>query len=163
MISITQNKVYPLAIAAFAAMVVALLGGSMTDLGPWYQSLDKPAWQPPAWLFAPAWTLIFALIALSAVEAWVDARSDDLRGFIIGAYLFNASLNILWSMLFFRMQRPDWALIEVCLLWLSIVMLIFLTWRISKRSCYLLLPYLVWVSFAGFLNYTVFQLNQPFF
>lgn len=162
MSEVTGGFWVPVAVAAAAALFVASLGGSMTDLGPWYQNLRKPSWQPPDWLFPPAWTTIFALTAASAVLAWRAAPSSTMREWIIGLFCLNGFLNILWSGLFFRLRRPDWALIEVAVLWLSIVVLIFVTGRVSRTAAWLLVPYLLWVSFASALNYAVAKLNGPF-
>jgi benzodiazapine receptor len=108
----------PVLAAAAAAIVVASLGMTMTDLGPWYQGLQKPSWQPPDWAFGPAWTVIFALAAISGVVAWRNAETDAQREWIIILFAINGTLNILWSALFFRFHRPDWALYEVAFLWL---------------------------------------------
>ena len=141
---------------------MAALGGAATDIGPWYQALTKPSWQPPDWLFGPAWTLIYALTALAALEAWISAPKGWPRTRIIGFFSLNALLNLLWSQLFFGFQRPDWALIEVVALWASIILLMVVVRPYATRAVWLLVPYLLWVSFAGFLNYTVVQLNAPF-
>jgi tryptophan-rich sensory protein len=133
-----------------------------TDLGPWYISLSKPAWQPPDALFGPVWTLIFALAALSFIIYWRRQAGRDERLEVIAAFTLNGFLNVLWSLLFFRFERPDWALYEVALLWLSIVAMIVLVKRASTTAAALLAPYLVWVSFAAMLNLKIVQLNMPF-
>jgi tryptophan-rich sensory protein len=147
---------------ALAAAVVATLGASMTDLGPWYQALRKPDWQPPDWLFGPAWTLIFALTALSGITAWNRTADRVRREWIVGLFALNGFLNILWSALFFRVQRPDWALAEVVLFWLSILALMLGPTRHSGTARWLLLPYLLWVSFAAVLNLAIVRANAPF-
>lgn len=152
----------PVLAAAVAAVLVASLGATMTDLGAWYQSLAKPSWQPPDWLFGPAWTLIFALAAAAGVVAWRKARSDADRDWIIGLFAVNGTLNVLWSFLFFRLHRPDWALIEAGLLWLSVLVPIIVFARYAKTASVLLLPYLAWVSFALLLNWQIVRLNGPF-
>lgn len=134
----------------------------MTDLGPWYRDLHKPSWQPPDWLFGPAWTLIFGLTALSGIMSWNSASDRTTREWIIGLFALNGFLNITWSALFFRLHRPDWALAEVFLLWLSIGWLIVHPTRHSLAARLLLLPYLAWVSFAAFLNFTIIRLNGLF-
>jgi tryptophan-rich sensory protein len=148
--------------AAIAAFLVASLGALMTDLGPWYQGLLKPAWQPPDWLFGPVWTLIFALVALSAVLAWRHAGTPAARRWIVGLFGLNAFLNVLWTVLFFRLHRPDWALLEVGLLWISIVALMVAIARHTRAASWLLAPYLAWVTFAAALNLAVVELNAPF-
>lgn len=162
MSSTRQGRWKPILVAALAALLIASIGGSLTVLGPWYASLDKPTWQPPDWLFAPAWTLIFALTALSAAQAWWHAETRPQREWIIGLYSLNGFLNLLWSTLFFQVQRPDWAFVEVILLWLSVLLLINFVRRFSTNSALLLVPYLLWVTFAAYLNWTVVRLNAPF-
>lgn len=148
--------------AAAVAFGVAVLGGLATELGPWYEALRKPAWQPPDWLFAPAWTVIYACAAMAAVEAWLRAPDALQRRVVLELFLLNGVLNILWSVLFFRFRRPDWALLEVGALWLSILGLLLLLRRFSRPSVWLLLPYLAWVGFAALLNLAIVQLNGPF-
>jgi tryptophan-rich sensory protein len=134
----------------------------MTDLGPWYQSLRQPSWKPPDWLFGPGWTLIFAFAAMAGVTAWRQAPNRASREWLLVLFALNGFLNILWSLLFFRLQRPDWALAEVGFFWLSILLLILVVSRYSKVASALLLPYLAWVTFAAALNLAVVQLNGPF-
>jgi tryptophan-rich sensory protein len=152
----------PVLVAAAVAIFVATLGGTLTDTGPWYQNLKKPSWQPPDWAFGPAWTTIFALAVVSAVSAWRHAQSKAQREWVVALFALNGFFNVLWSTLFFALKRPDWALAEVGLLWLAIAFPLLLFWRISKTASLCLLPYLAWVSFAAFLNYTVVRLNAPF-
>jgi len=152
----------PVAAAAVSAMAVAALGALLTQLGSWYYSLSKPAWQPPDWLFGPAWTLIFAASALAGVLYWRARTTREQRQWVIAAFALNAFLNTLWSLLFFRLERPDWALSEVGFLWLSIVGLIVLISRGTPRGAWLLAPYLIWVAFAAVLNWKIVQLNAPF-
>jgi tryptophan-rich sensory protein len=150
---------HPIIVAAAGVIVVALFGGSMTDTGPWYQALNKPSWQPPGWLFGPAWTLIFACVALGATAAWRDAPSERKRSWLILLLCINALLNVGWSFLFFQMQRPDLALIEVAVFWASILALIVYTLPYSRRAALYFAPYLAWVSFAAVLNWSVVSLN----
>jgi translocator protein len=152
----------PVLVAAAVAISVAVLGGTLTDTGPWYQSLRKPSWQPPDWLFGPAWTLIFALATTSAVYAWRDAQNRVQRDWVIVLFALNGFLNVLWSTLFFALRRPDWALIEVAFLWASILLPMIVFWRFARAATFYLVPYLIWVSFAAFLNLTVVRLNGPF-
>jgi tryptophan-rich sensory protein len=152
----------PVAVAAAVAICIGTLGGTLTDTGLWYQSLLKPSWQPPDWLFGPAWTVIFALATMSAVSAWRATRDRGQREWVVGLFVLNGFLNVLWTTLFFAVKRPDWALIEVPLLWLSVLAGIVVFWRWSRTATYYLVPYLLWVSFAAFLNWTVVRLNAPF-
>ncbi len=152
----------PVLIAGSGALVVAVVGGLATDIGPWYAALRKPRWQPPAWLFGPVWTTIYSLTAAAAVLAWwalpVGASG---RALVIALFAFNGVLNALWSLLFFRVRRPDWALAELGLLWFSVLSLIVLTARIDPWAPWLLVPYIAWVTFAGLLNAAIVRLNRP--
>jgi len=143
-------------------MVVGGLGALTTELGPWYYGLRKPVWQPPDWLFGPAWTLIFGLAALAGVLYWNRRTNRDDRLQVVAAFVLNAFLNTLWSLLFFRLKRPDWALSEVGFLWLSVAFLIVILARGSRIAPWLLVPYLSWVAFAALLNWKIVQLNMSF-
>ncbi len=152
----------PVLVAAAAALAVGALGALVTQLGPWYYALRKPAWQPPDWLFGPAWTLIFGLAAIAGVMGWRRAGSRARRRGLLLLFAVNALLNVAWSVLFFRLHRPDWALYEVAFLWLSVLALMLGLAGLSRLAAALLLPYLGWVTFASVLNYTIVQLNRPF-
>lgn len=149
-------------IGAGAAIAVAAVGGTLTDLGPWYQSLIKPPWQPPGPVFGIVWTVIFALATVSGVAAWRAAERPSTREWTLALFALNGFLNISWSLLFFRLRRPDWALLEVGLFWLSIAALIVWLWRVSRPAGLLLAPYLLWVSIAAALNLAIVRLNPPF-
>jgi tryptophan-rich sensory protein len=110
----------------------------------------------------PAWTAIFALAAMAGVIAWRRAPRRVDREWMLALFALNGFLNVLWSLLFFRLHRPDWALFEVLLLWLSILLLIWVLARYARIASLLLLPYLAWVAFAGFLNLATVRLNGPF-
>ncbi len=152
----------PALVAIGAACVVAVLGGAATRIGPWYRGLEKPALNPPDWLFAPAWTLIYALCIIAGVTAWQGARTRGQRASVVALFAVNAVLNVVWSVLFFTVQRPDWALAEVATLWMSVLAMVVVFARFAPRASLLLLPYLAWVGFAGYLNFAVVMLNAPF-
>jgi len=149
-------------VAAGLAVLTAGVGALLTELGPWYYNLKKPSWQPPDWAFGPAWTTIFALGAASAVLAWGGAETPAERTRVVALFAVNVLLNSLWSFLFFRRRRPDHAFIEVIPFWLSIVALMVGLWPLSRTASLLLVPYLLWVSFAAYLNFTIVRLNGPF-
>jgi len=149
----------PFLIAFVVAQAIGGIGAFTTDLGPWYKSLNKPWWQPPDWLFGPAWTIIFGLAAASAAYAWGNATTRTGRAIIVVLYLTSGLFNILWSVLFFQIKRPDWALIEAGALWVSVLIPILVVSRYSKKAAWLLVPYLSWVTFAAILNYKIVQLN----
>ncbi len=157
-----RMMILPVAVATVAALCVAALGATVTDLGPWYQALEKPGWNPPDALFPIGWTIIYALITVAGITAWRAAPTSAAAEWVIVLFALNGFLNITWSLIFFRLQRPDWAFFEVLLLWLSIAAMIAYCGRFSKPAALLLVPYLAWVSFAASLNWAVVQLNGPF-
>ena len=152
-----------LALALALSYATAGVGGALTDLGPWYFALKQPEWKPPDAAFGVIWSTIFTLCAFSAWLAWQAADTARLRRRVAGLFGGNALLNILWSALYFKLQRPDWALLEVLGLWLSIALLLLGLWRVSRWASALLLPYWVWVSIAAVLNLETVRLNGPFF
>jgi len=154
--------IFPVAIAAGLAMLVALVGMTITDTGPWYRGLTQPSWAPPDAAYGIAWTAIYAFTAIAGVTAWIATPRSSEREWLIGLFCLNGFLNILWSYLFFRFHRPDWALVEVVALWLSVLALLLLFRRRSIAAAALMLPYLFWVTFAGYLNLTIVRLNGPF-
>lgn len=158
MIQLARGSKKPILIAFLIAITVGGIGGAATEIGPWYLNLVKPSWQPPDWAFGPIWTLIYITTGIAGVRAWRLGDARQRRLFLI-ALLINCGLNVLWSLLFFKMHRPDLALIEVVALWLSIVPLVLLPLRYSPRSSLLMLPYLAWVSVAAYLNLTIVRLN----
>ena len=157
-----MSLVWPTLAAVAWALVVAIIGGALTTLGAWYDALKRPKLQPPDWAFGPAWMMIFALSVIAAVIAWRDAPTDGARWGIVALYLVNGALNVFWNVLFFTRRRPDHALVEVVFLWLSILAPIVMFWPFSPTAALLLVPYLVWLSFAAYLNYEIVRLNGPF-
>ena len=152
----------PILVAGGGAVLLGGLGGLMTPIDGWYAGLNKPSWQPPNWAFGPAWTLILGLAAWSAVVAWNAAPDDAARGRVIVLFAVNALCHAAWSPLFFRLRRPDWALIEVVFLWSSLVALILGLWPIAHLASLLIVPYFLWVSFAAWLNRVIVVMNRPF-
>jgi translocator protein len=150
-----------IAVASAVAVLVAIVGGVLTEIGPWYNSLRFPAWKPPNWAFGPVWTTIFTLSVICAVMAWAGANQTQ-RGWLLALFGLNAGFNILWNILFFKLRRPDWALIETAGLWLSVAALMAFIWPISSTASLLLAPYLIWVTIAGCLNFAIVRLNAPF-
>ena len=149
---------------AFICMSIVLGAGfllTLSALTDWFQLLRKPSWQPPDWLFGPAWTTIGLLCVASAVIAWRGGdeaqRSAEIRLFAV-----NGVLNAGWSALFFKLRRPDLALIEVGPLWLSVLALVAAFAPYRPVAAWLLAPYLLWVGFASVLNWKVYSLNRPF-
>jgi len=149
-------------VATVLTLIVLGIGGGATTIGPWYQvELRKPSWTPPNWAFGPAWAFILAMAAWAGVLAWTHAANGaHLR--IAELFAVTTVLQIAWSPLFFNLKRPDWALIEVVFLWLSILALAVGLAPYSKLADLLLAPYLLWVTFAAALNLAIVRMNPPF-
>lgn len=132
----------------------------------WYAGLLKPTLNPPSWVFGPVWTILYALMGASLFLIW-KRHSDILENvgmsrlfkWAVGVFFSQLALNTLWSIFFFGMQNPALAFFDIILLWLAILTTIILFYRISKLASYLLVPYLLWVSFAAYLNYSIWMLN----
>lgn len=149
----------PIYVAGGIALFLGVAGGLLTDVGPWYRDLPKPKLNPPNWLFGPAWTIILGLAAWSAVLAWNAAATAGEQRLVVVLFGANALLHLLWSPLFFKLKRPDLALIEVGFLWASLVALVVELAPISEAASLLIWPYLLWVSFAMWLNGQIVRLN----
>jgi translocator protein len=122
----------------------------------WYDSI-KPSITPPNWVFPVIWNILFFLIALSLFLSLTKAKNKNLKWKIKSIFGINLSLNVLWSFFYFYLKQPLYAFFDLILLWLSIIFMIYLVWKINKKSAWLLVPYLLWVTFAGVLNYLSIQ------
>lgn len=139
--------------------VVGLLGGAVTEIGPWYFALTQPPWKPPDWVFGPAWMLIYLCTGWAGVRTWRRLPTGNSRSGYLVACAINGLLNVLWSLLYFTMRRPDWALSEGIALWLSILWVTALTARVDRLGAWLMSPYIVWVAVALALNFETLRLN----
>lgn len=139
---------------------VAGLGGAITSssVGTWYQEIEKPIFTPPAWVFGPVWTILYVSMAVAAWRVW---RKTGLREgrWPLGLFAAQLALNLAWSFIFFGAREPGWALIDLIVLWVLIAMTTSAFWKLDTWAGVLLLPYLVWVSFAGMLNAAIVRLN----
>ena len=131
---------------------------NIASIPTWYVSLKKPIFNPPNWVFGPVWTILFLLMGISLYLVWSKGFEKNK----IALYLFIAQfiLNILWSALFFGLRLPLAAFIEIILLWLAILATIITFYRISSAAGLILIPYLLWVSFAAVLNFSIWMLNK---
>ena len=137
------------------------LGGFATadSIGGWYQTIEKPSWNPPGWVFGPVWTALYLMMAVAAWMIWRKAEPAT-KALPLGLFAVQLALNALWSFVFFAWHEIGWALVEILVLWLAIAATIASFSRISKIATALLVPYLAWVSFASFLTYTIWTLNR---
>lgn len=140
-----------LVLSFLVAFIGSLFTAPNTDTE-WYNSI-RPAITPPNWVFPVVWNILFFLIALSLYFAWANAKNKKQTKFVLTAFITNFALNILWSIFYFGMKNPSLAFIEIIVLWISILLIVIFTFKISKTASYLMWPYLIWVGFASVLNY----------
>lgn len=134
---------------------LAPLAGAFSPPGDWYRGLAKPAWTPPGWVFGPAWTLLYMLMATAAWRVWKRVGwTLPLR-----CWLVQLALNAAWTPIFFGLQQPAWAFAEIVLLWLAIAATLRQFLTIDRAAGWLLVPYLLWVTFASALNFAIWRLN----
>ena len=148
------------AVAFWAA--VATVGALVTDIGPWYRSLRQPAWKPRDALFGPIWTTGFLSTGYGCVMAWRGGGTEAQRLLFLAACALNGAGNVWWSWLFFRRQRPDWAMRQVVPFWFSILFMLVASWPLAPEAAVWFAPYLAWVAAAIYLNWCVVRLNAPF-
>jgi tryptophan-rich sensory protein len=149
-----------LALAGWVALTFcAPVLGVISQPGAWYDSLEKPSWNPPSWIFGPVWTTLYLMMAVAAWRVWQRGGWLAQRR-PLTLYLVQLALNAIWSPLFFLMQRPDLALVDILLLWAALVLTLRAFWRVDTPAGLLLVPYLAWVSFATGLNLTLWQMNR---
>jgi len=140
---------------------VSFLGGQLTSSGmDWYKTIKLPSWTPPGSVIGLVWAIIFILSAISIILIWNKLDRAGNFNWIISIFILNALLNIFWSYLFFYQGQIGFAIIEAAILALSVLALIILIWPVYKPAAILLIPYVVWVSFATFLTYSIWILNK---
>ena len=140
-------------VAVYAFAFIGSLFTSQNVNTDWYDSI-KPSITPPSYIFPIVWNILFFLIAISLYLA-IKNSNPKFKTKIIIAFTINLILNALWSYVFFSMQNPSFAFYELLILWFSIISMIYFTYQSNKTSSYLLIPYFLWVSFAGILNYLI--------
>jgi len=156
-----SSSIVRLIAAALLCLIVGSVGSLVTTTGSgsWYESLVKPGFTPPNWVFAPVWTTLFILMGIALYLVWesgIERREVQIALVVFGVQF---ALNVLWSFLFFGLESPLLGLVEIVLLWIMIAVTIVLFYQIRKSAAYLLIPYIVWVSIATALNYSIYILN----
>ncbi|MEI7463450.1 MAG: TspO/MBR family protein [Candidatus Taylorbacteria bacterium] len=160
-----MKKMMYIPMLIFAVIICELAGivssyFSKPSLDSWYQTLVQPDIAPPSWIFAPVWTALFALMGIALFFVWKSNADKASKKTAIQVFSAQLLLNIMWSILFFGLQSPRGALVEILSLWLIIVATMIAFFRISRTTMYLLIPYILWVSFAAYLNFSIWILNK---
>lgn len=156
-----MNRWLALVLFIIAAFATSAIGGLATasSVGTWYPTLNKPSWNPPAWIFGPVWSLLYIAMSVAAWRVWLVRATAPGAGWTLRLWFAQLLLNALWSVLFFGLRSPGAAVIEIVPLWYLLVALQIRLARTDRVAAFLWAPYLAWVSFAAFLNFTIWRLN----
>ena len=158
-----MNKYVKILIFVATCIAVGYLSGSVTRsaVTTWFPTLVKPSFNPPAWVFAPVWSLLYIMMGIAAGLVWnrIDFERETVRKALL-FFAIQLALNAIWSLIFFGLKNPLLALVEIILLWLMIYETYIKFIKIDKIASYLLIPYLLWVSFATVLNASIWWLNK---
>ena len=146
--------IIPVAIGATAGFFTA------TGVDSWYQTINKPSWNPPSWIFAPVWTILYIMMGIALFLVWKSNNNEALKKRAMILFFVQLVLNFFWSFIFFDQQQPGWALVEIIAMGVAILLTIFAFAKVNKIAAWLLVPYISWVSFASILNYTIWKLNS---
>lgn len=147
------------------SLVIPLLVGGVaglftsTGVNGWYATANKPFFNPPNWIFAPVWTLLYVMMGLALWLIWKKVTSGTVKQIAITLFAVQLALNFAWSFIFFYAQQPAWAFAEILVMWVTIMLTIIWFGKISPAAAWLLVPYIWWVSFATVLNFYIWKLN----
>ena len=156
-----KQNILKLAVCILISELAGLLGSVFTlpSISAWYSTLNKPFFTPPNWFFGPVWTSLFLLMGISLFLVWKKGFRNKKLKIGITFFSIQLALNVSWSILFFGLHKPFYAMVEISVLWVFILLTAIQFKKIDKKAAYLLIPYLVWVAFAGFLNYSIWIMN----
>lgn len=149
----------------FLSILIPVLVGAvsgfftMSGVNGWYAVANKPWFNPPNWIFGPVWTTLYILMGIALYLVWRSDAATTIKNTALALFAVQLTLNFFWSIIFFSLQQPGWAFVEVLLLWLMILLTILWFGKISSTAAWLLVPYISWVSFASVLNFYIWKLN----
>ena len=149
--------VYSIVICQLAGVIGSFF--TFPSISTWYAALEKPSFNPPNWIFSPVWITLFILMGVSLYLVWIQGTKTKYAKMALALFGIQLSLNILWSIIFFGLKSPFFAFIEIVILWVAILLTILKFSKISKTAAYLLIPYILWVSFAAVLNFSIWVIN----
>ncbi len=154
-----MKQLLPFLVCVALSLAAGFIGSFYTidSISTWYQFLTRPSWTPPNWVFGPVWTTLYVLMGISAALVWRTGKQGTR--WVLTLFFAHLVVNVAWSVVFFGMHDPVSGLLIIKALWLLIVALMILFWRYSRTATYLLIPYLVWVTYATTLNLGIIMLN----
>lgn len=156
-----RRTIFRVVVAVLICELAGVIGSIFTtpSIPTWYANLVRGPLNPPAWVFAPVWTTLFALMGIAAYLVWKKGWQRRDVKIALGIFAAQLVLNTFWSIIFFGLHSPAGALVEIVFLWLAILATIIAFYKIFKPAAWLLIPYIAWVSFAAYLNFTIWTLN----
>jgi translocator protein len=156
-----MKPILKLIIAIAIPLLVGGVSGFFTteSVNGWFTTINKPSFNPPNWIFAPVWTTLYVLMGIAFYLVWKSTGDESVKRTAIIFYSIQLVLNFLWSFIFFKMHQPGWAMVDIVLMWIMILLTILWFGKISSTAAWLLVPYICWVSFASILNYAIWRLN----
>lgn len=156
-----NSNIVKLIVSIVLTVGLGSLGGIFTisEIPVWYAGLQKPSFNPPNWLFGPVWTLLYLLMGISVYVIWKQPASST-RNTALTFFMIQFILNFCWSIIFFNQHQLGWALVEIIIMWVAILVTIIWFGKLSSVAAWLLVPYILWVSFASLLNGAIWKLNS---
>lgn len=154
-----KENIIKLTFAILICQAAGIVGSVFTApaIAGWYAGLEKPVFNPPDWIFGPVWIILYLLMGIALYLILIDKKKN--KSVALWLFGIQLALNSMWSIIFFGLQRPFYALIELIILWIAVVLTIWQFWKINVKAAALLLPYIAWSTFAMILNYSIWQLN----
>lgn len=151
-----MKNFFKIVVAILVSQMAGIVGSvfTMPSIPGWYAGLVRPELSPPNWIFAPVWTTLFLLMGLAAGLVWIK---KDYRA--LAVFAVQLVLNTTWSVIFFGLHSPGWAFVEIIFLWFAILATIIAFAKTSKAAAWMLMPYIIWVTFASYLNFMIWSLN----
>jgi len=155
-----KYKIIKLSASVLFTVLLGGLSGIVTaaQIRTWYIFLQKPSFNPPNYLFGPVWTFLYILMGISLYLIWIQPASPKKAKAVL-YFFIQFTFNICWSILFFKFHQIGWAVVEIIVMWIFILLTIVSAHKIQKKAAWLLIPYILWVSFAGVLNFGIWKLN----
>lgn len=156
-----MNNIAKLVISITIPLAIGATAGffTVTGVDSWYQTIHKPSWNPPNWVFGPVWTTLYVMMGIALYLIWKSGAAASLKKTAIILFTIQLTLNFFWSFIFFDQRQIGWAFVEIIAMLLMILLTIFAFARVSKAAAWLMVPYISWVSFASILNYSIWRLN----